>query len=56
MDTFGYLDDVDSFTAFEKVTAKYLGAVAMVAAGGSIKKKYGITDVDESLREAAGTW
>jgi microsomal prostaglandin-E synthase 2 len=56
LNTFSYIDDVESFSAVDKLTAKYVGALAMVMAGGSIKKKYGITDVDASLREAVVEW
>ena len=53
---FSYLDAVPTFSATDKVLAKYLGATAMVLAGGKIKKKYGITDVNVSLTEAVTVW
>lgn len=56
LQAFSYLDAVPTFTPFEKASAKYVGALAMVMASGKIAKKYNITDVDLSLLEAAQTW
>ena len=56
LSAFRYLDDVKTFTYAQRVLAKYVGAVAMWAAGGKIKEKYGIVDTEESLREAVETW
>lgn len=53
---FSYLDSVETFTPMERTTAKYIGSLAMWAAGGKIKKKYGIVDCEESLKEAVAEW
>jgi len=38
------------------MTAKYVGALAMVMAGGKIKKKYNITDCQQELDDSVQTW
>ena len=55
LSAFGYLDRTP-FSALEKATAKYVGALAMVLAGGKIKKKYGLGDVNDELRGAVRIW
>ena len=54
--TFSYLDHVSTFTAVEKLMAKYVGAFAMVLANGKIKKKYNITDTKLELTSAMDDW
>ncbi len=55
LNAFSYLDETD-FTTFEKMSAKYVGALAMVLANGKIKKKYNLGDVNEELRSAVKIW
>jgi len=47
---------VPHFTALEKVTNLWVGATAMWAAQGKIKKKYNIEDEREALFKALDEW
>mmetsp|Transcript_27960 Transcript_27960/g.57452 ORF Transcript_27960/g.57452 Transcript_27960/m.57452 type:complete len:365 (+) Transcript_27960:164-1258(+) len=49
---FGYVEDVDSFSGLQKVSIRYLGALAMHFAASKIKKKRNITDEKEALKLA----
>ena len=54
--SFSYMDDVKTFTPLSAMTAKYLGAVAMVFGRSRLQKKYGITDPNASLRLEIKHW
>lgn len=43
-EAFGYIEQVPHFTLLDKLSNRYLGALAMVFAQGKIKKKYNIVD------------
>ena len=53
---FGYISDVDSFSAMQRGLNRVLGPVAMWAAQGKIKKKYDIDDERAALFDALYTW
>lgn len=55
-DAFGYVKDVESFTTVQKMSIKYLGAVAMYFAASKIKTKRNITDARASLHAALDTF
>lgn len=47
---------VPHFSLLDKVSNQWVGAAAMWAAQGKIKKKYGITDERAALRAALDDW
>lgn len=49
---FGYVHGVDTFSMIEKYSIQSIGSLAMYFAASKIKKKRGIDDVEEALREA----
>ena len=49
---FSYVQDVETFSAIDKISNQIIGATAMWAAQGKIKKKYGIDDEREALQIA----
>merc|ERR1712222_4169 len=51
-DAFRYINDVDSFTAIQKISIKSLGSLAMYFAASKIKSKRNITDERAALKEA----
>ena len=53
---FGYISDVEHFSLYDKLLNRNLGAVAMWAAQGKLKKKYGIDDEREALAQALDKW
>ncbi|KAM3573204.1 hypothetical protein VYU27_004807 [Nannochloropsis oceanica] len=53
---FSYVKDVPHFSMLDKLTNQWIGATAMWAAQGKIKKKYNITDERAALFAALETW
>lgn len=53
---FAYVEDVPHFSALDKLSNRYLGALAMVFAQGKIKKKYGIVDERAEMLAKLGEW
>ncbi|KAL7539654.1 hypothetical protein ACHAXR_009479 [Thalassiosira sp. AJA248-18] len=51
-DAFGYVKNVESFSALQKMSIQSLGALAMYFAASKVKSKRNITDEKEALREA----
>lgn len=49
---FGYVDGVIAFSAMQRMSIRYLGALAMYFAAGKVKAKRNITDEKVALREA----
>lgn len=53
---FSYISDVPHFSIMQRGLNRVLGPVAMWAAQGKIKKKYGIEDEREALFDALNVW
>ena len=53
---FSYINDVPHFSFAQRAMNRVLGPVAMWAAQGKIKKKYGIEDEREALFDALNVW
>mmetsp|Transcript_7572 Transcript_7572/g.17180 ORF Transcript_7572/g.17180 Transcript_7572/m.17180 type:complete len:321 (+) Transcript_7572:75-1037(+) len=51
-DAFGYVKNVDSFSALQKISIQSMGAVAMYFAASKVKSKRNITDEKAALRDA----
>ena len=51
-EAFGYVSDVKTFTSVEKAMIKGIGSLAMYFAASKMKKKRGVHDEQEALREA----
>jgi len=49
---FGYVHDVNTFSMVERISIQSLGSIAMYFAASKIKKKRGIDDEKQALREA----
>jgi len=55
-DAFNYCGDVQSWSVVDRVSNRYLGPVAMLLANGKIKKKYGIVNERDELKEVCKEW
>ncbi|KAL7545753.1 hypothetical protein ACHAWF_009106 [Thalassiosira exigua] len=55
-DAFRYVDNVESFSALQKMSIHYLGALAMHFAASKVKSKRNITDEKAALRKALDTF
>jgi len=53
---FAYADNVQSWNAFERITVRGAGSAAMYFANGKIKKKYGIVDERQALKDVLVEW
>jgi microsomal prostaglandin-E synthase 2 len=53
---FSYVRDVPHFSMLDKISNQWIGATAMWAAQGKIKKKYNITDERAALFAALEDW
>lgn len=53
---FAYSDNVPTWNAFERFTVRGAGATAMFFANGKIKKKYGIVDERQALKDVLVEW
>ena len=53
---FSYVKDVPHFSMLDKISNQWIGATAMWAAQGKIKKKYNITDERAALFAALKDW
>lgn len=51
-DAFGYVKDVDSFSALQKISIQSMGALAMYFAASKVKSKRNITDEKAALTDA----
>ncbi len=55
--SFDYISSVGNFSRFERVAAKYIGAVSMFLISKKLKKRYKLKeDVRESLYDACNEW
>lgn len=55
-DAFAYVDEVSTFTPWQRFTVRYAGSVAMYAAASRIKKKLGVEDERSALHDALDDW
>jgi microsomal prostaglandin-E synthase 2 len=53
---FEYCGDVESWSATDRISNRYLGPVAMLFANGKIKKKYDIKDERAELKTVIDEW
>lgn len=56
LQTFNYIADKSKFSAWQRATIRYTGAVAMYMIGKRLKKKYDIKDEREAIHEAVNDW
>ena len=54
--SFSYLDTIPSMSKMEVIVAKYVGSFFMVLGREKLKKKYNITDANESLKNEILKW
>jgi len=55
-DAFGYVKNVESWSALQKISIQSLGALAMYFAASRVKSKRNITDEKEALKNALDTY
>jgi microsomal prostaglandin-E synthase 2 len=53
---FAYSDNVPTWNAFERLAVRGAGSAAMFFANGKIKKKYGIVDERQALKDVLVEW
>lgn len=55
-EAFAYVDDVEAFSTWQKLSVRYAGSVAMYLAAGKIKKKMGVEDERLELHHTLDEW
>jgi len=56
MEAFEYISDMNKFSWWQRLSAKYGGAAAMFAVSKKLKQKYNITNEREALYECGREW